>query len=87
MLPRFVIPNSFGLPPVVAWRGTRPSHAARSRPLSKVAALPTAATSAVAFSAPMPGMPVSRRARSSVRKPTAKRKVDGSKNLAESGPF
>ncbi len=60
-------PQEFGSSPVLAWRRTRPNQAARSRPLSKVAPSPTAATSAVAFSAPMPGMLVSRRARSSVR--------------------
>ena len=38
LLPRFVMSRSFGLPPVVACRGTRPNHAARSRPLSNVAA-------------------------------------------------
>jgi hypothetical protein len=32
LLPRLVIPSNFGLPPVVAWRGTSPSHAERSRP-------------------------------------------------------
>ena len=32
LLPRLVIPSSFGLPPVVGCRGTRSSHAARSRP-------------------------------------------------------
>ena len=35
MLPRLLIPSSFGLPPVVNCRGTRPSQAARSRPWSK----------------------------------------------------
>jgi hypothetical protein len=50
---------------VVACRGTSPSHAARLRPRAKVSASPTAATSAVALSAPMPGMLVSRRAASS----------------------
>ena len=65
LLPRFVMPSRRGLPPVVACRGTSPSHAARLRPRAKVSASPTAATSAVALSAPIPGMLVSRRAASS----------------------
>jgi len=65
LLPRLVMPNKRGLPPVVACRGTRPSHAARLRPRAKVSASPTAAISAVALSAPIPGMLVSRRAASS----------------------
>ena len=65
LLPRLVIPSKRGLPPVVACRGTSPSQAARSRPRANVFAPPTAATSAVALSAPMPGMVVSRRAASS----------------------
>ena len=32
LLPRLLIRSSFGLPPVVNCRGTRPSQAARSRP-------------------------------------------------------
>jgi hypothetical protein len=35
LLPRFVMPSSLGLPPVVAWRGTRPNQAAKSRPRAK----------------------------------------------------
>lgn len=65
LLPRLVMPSRRGLPPVVACRGTSPSHAARLRPRAKVSASPTAATSAVALSAPIPGMLVSRRAASS----------------------
>jgi Carboxypeptidase regulatory-like domain len=38
--PRLLMPNNFGLPPVECWRGTRPSHAARSLPFRKVIALP-----------------------------------------------
>ena len=53
-LPRLLIPSSFGLPPVVICLGTSPSQAARSRPRPKVSALPIAATSAVAFSGPIP---------------------------------
>jgi len=67
LLLRFVIPTRRGLPPVVIWRGTNPSQAARSRPRAKVWALPTAATRAVAFSTPMPGIVVSRRASASLR--------------------
>jgi Helix-turn-helix domain len=54
-LPRLLMPSRRGLPPVVACRGTNPSHAARSRPRAKVWASPTAATSAVALSTPIPG--------------------------------
>ena len=61
----FSDPNRRGLPPVVACRGTSASHAARLRPRAKVSASLTAATSAVALSAPTPGMLVSRRAASS----------------------
>src|SRR3954469_18027670 len=66
-LPRLLIPSSFGLPPLVICRGTNPSQAARSRPRPKVSALPIAATSAVAFSGPIPGIVNSSRAASSVR--------------------
>jgi hypothetical protein len=67
LLPRLVIPSSLGVPPVVAWRGTSPSQAARSRPRPKVRPSPIAATSAVAFSTPTPGMVASRRAAGSLR--------------------
>jgi hypothetical protein len=67
LLPRLLIPSSFGFPPVVNCRGTRPSHAARSRPRSKLSARPTAATRADATIAPMPGIVVSRRASSTPR--------------------
>src|SRR5208337_4486087 len=60
LLPRLLIPSSFGLPPVVNCRGTRPSQAARSRPWSKLSAWPTAATSADATIAPKPGIVDSR---------------------------
>ena len=46
LLPRLLIPESLGFPPVVDCFGTRPSHAARSRPLAKLSALPMAAISA-----------------------------------------
>ena len=64
-LPRLVIPARRGLPPVVICRGTRPSHAARSRPRANVRPSPIAAERAVAFSTPMPGMVARRRALSS----------------------
>jgi hypothetical protein len=62
LLPRFVMPTKRGFPPVVIWRGTSPSQAARSRPRANASPLPIAATSAVAFSTPMPGMVASLRA-------------------------
>ena len=43
------------LPPVECCRGVRPNHAARSRARAKALASPTAATSAVALIAPIPG--------------------------------
>jgi hypothetical protein len=56
LFPRLLIPNSFGLPPVVNWRGTMPSQAERSRLRSKASGRPTAATSAEAMIAPNPGI-------------------------------
>ena len=56
LLPRLLIPKSFGLPPVVDWRGTRPSQAARSRAWSNVSPLPIAAISAEVISTPTPGI-------------------------------
>ena len=41
--------------PVDICFGTRPSHAAKSRPLAKAAPLPIAATVALAMIGPMPG--------------------------------
>src|SRR5215203_710716 len=61
MFPRLLIPSSRGFPPVVAWRGTSPSQAARSLPRANVSALPIAATRAVAFITPTPGMLARRR--------------------------
>lgn len=61
LLPRLVIPSSFGLPPVVAWRGTSPSQAEKSRPPRKPSAVLTAATRAVAVSGPIPGTSAPRR--------------------------
>src|SRR5580704_15385218 len=52
------------LTPVVNCLGTKPSHAARSRPWLKVSARPTAATTAEATIAPIPGIVVNRRASS-----------------------
>ena len=56
MLPRLLMPSSLALPPVEYCRGTKPSHAAKSRPLRKAAPLPMAATIAVATIGPMPGI-------------------------------
>lgn len=51
--------------PVEYCLGTKPSHAARSRALRNCSPLPTAASTAVAPNAPMPGIVISRRATSS----------------------
>jgi hypothetical protein len=59
-LPRLLMPSSFVLATVECCRGTRPNHAARSRPFRKVIALPTEATSAVETSGPKPGISVRR---------------------------
>src|ERR1700735_1379514 len=64
LLPRLLIPSSFGLPPVVNCLGTKPSHAARSRPWLNLSARPTAATRAEATIAPIPGIVVNRQASS-----------------------
>src|SRR5579862_1614725 len=56
MLPRLLMPSSLALPPVEYCRGTRPSQAAKSRPLRKAAPLPMAATMAVATIGPIPGI-------------------------------
>lgn len=66
-VPRLLMPSSFGLPPVVCWRGTRPSQAARSRARVKVLPSSTAARRAVAVIVPMPGIDTRRRAASSAR--------------------
>src|SRR5437763_16806368 len=55
------MPDSFALPPVEYCFGTRPIHAANSRPLWNAAPLPIEATIAVAIKAPMPGICLSRR--------------------------
>ncbi len=54
-MPRLLIPYSFALPPVECCFGTRPIHAANSRPLRKAAPLPIEATIAVATNGPMLG--------------------------------
>jgi hypothetical protein len=46
--------------PVDPAHGTRPSHAAKSRPLENVRPPPIAATRAVALITPMPGIVISR---------------------------
>jgi hypothetical protein len=53
MLPRLLIPSSFVLPPVEYYRGTSPSHAAKSRPFRNADPLPIAVTMAVATIGPM----------------------------------
>src|ERR1700692_1257716 len=50
------MPASFALPPVEYCFGTKPIHAAKSRPLRNAAPLPIAATIAVATMGPMPGI-------------------------------
>ena len=55
-LPRLDIPPNRFLPPVEFWRGTRPSHAANSRPLRKPLGSATIAAIAVAMMGPMPGI-------------------------------
>lgn len=64
-VPRLLIQSSFCLPPVEYSRGTSPSHAARSRAFWNWHPVPTAASSAVAPNAPIPGIVMSRRATSS----------------------
>ena len=53
--------------PVDICLGTRPSHAAKSRPFAKAAPLPIAATIALAMIGPMPGTVINRRQFSSAR--------------------
>src|SRR6187397_1568267 len=55
-LPRLDMPPNRFLPPVEFWRGTRPSHAANSRPLRNPLGSTTVAAMAVAMIGPMPGM-------------------------------
>src|SRR5262249_23559906 len=55
-LPRLEILPRRVLPPVEFCRGTRPSHAANSRPLRNAVGSTTVAAIAVAMIGPMPGM-------------------------------
>src|SRR6185312_10972770 len=55
-LPRLDMPPNRFLPPVGFCRGTRPSHAANSRPLRKPLGSATIAATAVAIMGPMPGI-------------------------------
>src|SRR3954471_5145869 len=55
-LPRLDMPPSRVLPPVEFCRGTRPSHAANSRPLRNAIGSTTVAAIAVAIIGPIPGM-------------------------------
>ena len=61
LLPRSLMLKSFGLSPAFPYGGTSPSHASRSRLRPNVLSVPIAATKAVAFSKPMPGMVTRRR--------------------------
>ena len=65
--PIFDILPSLGLPPVVCWRGTRPSQAEKSRPRRKLSIGGAKACIADAQIGPMPGMVISRLASSSWR--------------------
>src|SRR6478672_7535652 len=55
LLPRLEMRPRIDRPPVLYWRGTRPSHAPKSRPRSNASPAPMAATTAVEISGPMPG--------------------------------
>src|SRR5712675_2285845 len=55
-LPRLDMPPRRFLPPVEFCRGTRPSHAANSRPLRNSLGSATVAAIAVAMIGPIPGM-------------------------------
>src|ERR1700761_3635900 len=61
LLPRLEIRPRMDRPPVLYWRGTRPSHAPKSRPRSNASPVPMAATTAVAISGPTPGTLIRRR--------------------------
>ena len=58
--PIFDILPSLGLPPVVCCRGTRPSHAEKSRPRRKLSIGGAKACSAIAVIGPIPGIVISR---------------------------
>lgn len=55
LLPRLEMHPNMVRPPVLYCRGTRPTHAAKSRPRSKASPSPTAATIAVEIIGPIPG--------------------------------
>jgi hypothetical protein len=61
LLPRLEMRPRMDRPPVLYWRGTRPSHAPKSRPRSNASPVPMAATTAVEISGPIPGTLVRRR--------------------------
>jgi hypothetical protein len=65
--PIFVVDPSRCLPPVECCRGASPSHAAKSRPRSKVSGDRARANSAVAINCPIPGLVINLRAVSSSR--------------------
>jgi hypothetical protein len=75
--PRLEIPGSRALPPLDRGLGTSPSQAADSRPFLKQLRSPTAATSAVAVTGPMPSISPMRRHISSVRKQVSEPPVAG----------
>src|SRR6478672_6486690 len=52
LLPRLEMRPRMDRPPVLYWRGTRPSHAPKSRPRSNASPVPMAATTAVEISGP-----------------------------------
>jgi hypothetical protein len=81
------MPSRRCLPPVEYSRGTSPSHAARSRPLSKTVPLPTAATSAVAFRAPIPGISQSHRQASSRLAVAASSASNAAISFVQGAPF
>ena len=62
----FILP-SLGLPPVVCWRGTRPSQAEKSRPRRKLSIGGAKAWIAIALIGPIPGTLIRRLASSSCR--------------------
>jgi hypothetical protein len=55
IFPRLLMGPRVCFRPVENFRGTKPSHAAMSRPRLNMRALPTAATVAVAIIGPIPG--------------------------------
>ena len=58
-LPCFVILPSLSFPPLEFCRGTRPSHAAKSRPERNMEGSGTCANRAALINAPTPGMVLS----------------------------